>query len=454
MNIVSYIGVLVAAGLISATVSAADVPAEIVTKAVELQKTQPVTQESLQDRWESVLEKSGWGEGAQEGGVLIFPDRNLIVSSGEEFTRVPIGQPGWVESRVVAYERAELQAKAKIIRYFTETTDTSRSLEMFEQASWSDGTVAEVRDIGEAAEIIEKIGKKSLDITDAMLDKALRKLDPDYDPGKYESLTPDKLKVVVEDLFKRRVSSMAFRSLIGVTPLYTTEGEVGGQYQVLVGVVWSPKLNNVALSLSNDVYNLPPVPPGAKIETAIPEDPNVLIGTMGTRVVVDEKGQFAVIAYAQAQPRRAAPSRQQSAIHTAKKVAENRARAQIVNFVKESLSVRSTETFSELSREYSDLTVGTEAVRNYQEKIAGSQIRVSMRGLRTLKEWQFPHPVTGEPVVGAVLAWTPSSAEMATEMEQVMKQQAHQAREASMPKKEISKPEQPLESMPVNTSHY
>jgi hypothetical protein len=441
-------------GVLSVPVVAEDKPGEVLTKAGELQKEAMPKQERLHDRWGKFVQLNGWGNATQEGEIMLIPDRNLIVSSAEEFTRVPVGQPGWIESRIVAYERAELQAKAKIVRYFSETTNTSRSLEMLEKASWSDGTIAEVREVGEVAATIEKIGKKSLAVTDALLDQAMRKLDPDYDPSQYESLSQEQLQVVVQDKFKRRINSLAFRSLIGVTPLYTTEGEYGGQYQVLVGVVWSPKLNNVALSLSNDVYNLPPVAPGGKVETSIPADPDVLLGTMGTRVVVDENGHFAVVAYAQAQPRRAAPARQQSAIHTARKIAANRARAQIVNFVKESLSLRSSEKTDELSQEYSDMTVGTETIREFREKIAGTKVEVKLRGLRTLKEWDQPHPLTGEPVAGAVLVWSPSGAEMAADMDRVMKEQSQQFKAEAAPSPVPQSSDKVLESMPINTTQY
>ncbi len=433
--------------------AAGDKPEEVL-KAVANAKNDTDARLSLDQRWRLFLDARNWGEGVYEGGVITFPERSLIVSSASEFTRVSIGQPGWIESRIVAFERAELEAKVKIIRFLAEASESKRSLDLMEKATWSDGTVAEVKQLSDIAETLDRLKKKTLALSDAALDSVLRKLDSDYDPSEYEKQTQEERKTIVEDIFQRKIRNLAFRTSIGVTPVYTSEGKVKGEYQVLIGVVWSPKLNRLAMSLFNDEYNIPPVSPGKKISTHVPKKDSALLGTLGTRIVIDEKGDYAVLAYAQAQPRRSSPSREQSALHLAKQIAAERARAQIVNYIREGLTMRSEENSRELSREFSDLTVGTETLRKYRHRIKGRKTKVKLSGLRVVREWNMLHPETGQKVAGAIVAWSPSSARMSEKMDMTMKTRPKAAK-ASI--KKIRKPGNSgavIESMPVDTSAY
>jgi len=208
---------------------------------------------------------------------------------------------------------------------------------------------------------------------------------------------------------------------MGATQIYSAEGKIGNEYQVLVGVIWTPKLNRLAMSLMNDEYNIPPVKPGKKLSQQIPIKDNILLGTFGTRIVIDENGHYAVLAHAQAQPRRSSPNRTQAALQTAKQIAGDRARAMIVNYVKEGMTMRNEEDSQELSREFSDMTVGTETLRQYKHSISGRKVKVQLRGIRVLKEWSMAHPESGQTVAGAIIAWSPSSASLSKYIDSTMK---------------------------------
>jgi hypothetical protein len=201
----------------------------------------------------------------------------------------------------------------------------------------------------------------------------------------------------------------------------------------------------------NDEYNIPAVTPGKPLAEHMPTDEAVLIGSAGAKIVVDEKGQYAVMAYGQAQPRRAAPGRELAAIQDANQIAANRARAAIVNFIQEGLTLRESELSEELSREFSDMTFGTEVVREYQKKITGKNVKVKLSGLRVIKEWNAKHPETGQDVAGTVIAWTPSSAQMSKAAAAAMEnQQTGEASTGTQPGKDSKQ----LESMKVDTSAY
>jgi hypothetical protein len=162
-----------------------------------------------------------------------------------------------------------------------------------------------------------------------------------------------------------------------------------------------------------------------------------------------------VLAYGQAQPRRTNPNRQQAALYDAKQVAANRARAHIVNFIREGITLRETELSDELSREFSDMTLGTEIVREYRKKIAGQKVKIKLQGLRILKEWNYQHPTTGQEVAGAVVAWSPSSAEMSKGVTHTMRNEkpASVQKQIAAPNDNQAKTPQ-IESMKVDTSAY
>lgn len=444
--------ILVATVLLSAGHAwAEDTPDKILQTSEEAsQKTPAATAVNLNEKWRAFVEAQGWPVEDTENGVLHAQDK--IIASAKVSVNIGLGQPGWVESRVVAYERAEMEAKAKIIRSLVETTETKRTLAVLENAVFQDGDIDKIKDLNEVAETLDRIGKKALALTEGSLDSALRKLDPDYDPEKYKKNTPEDLKIIVQNQFTRQVRGIAMKTLIGVTPIYSAEARMGGnEYQVLVGVIWSPKLNQLALSLMNDEYNIPVVGPGKPLAEHLPSDEAALIGTMGTRIVVDDKGHYAVMAYGQAQPRKAAVGRELAALQDASQIAANRARAALVNFIQEGLTLRESELGDELTREFSDMTVGTELVRDYRKIISGKNVKVKLSGLRVIKEWDAKHPETGQPVAGTVIAWSPSSASVSKEASATMDNQA--AREG-VAAPQLQKDSKPIESMKVDTSAY
>ncbi len=449
--------VIIAGILLSWPLYAEDNPEQLVRAQEQAVQQEVKIKETPEDRWRDFLEQRGWDGEMANGGVIIIPERELIISPATVYTKVRLGQPGWIESRISAFEQAEMEAKGKIIRYLSETAETKRTMSMLSNASWQDGDVNKVQELSEVSETLDRIGKKSLDLAEAQLNRALQKLDPDYNPDKYANQTPKDLQVTAESMFNRQVKAVAMKTLIGVTPLYSTEGKVGdSEYAVLVGVIWSPKLNRLAMSLFNDEYNIPKVKAGKKVTQHVPQDELALIATSGTRIVIDENGQYAVLAYGQAQPRRSNPGKKQAALHDATQIAANRARAQLLNFIREGMTLREEEIGKELSREFSDMDFATNITREYRKVINSKKIKVKLRGLRTIKEWHYEHPATGQMVAGSVLAWSPASVKLSSKADQMLSSNQKEKENIQPVEKNSGKrgEEIKLQSMQVDTGAY
>lgn len=442
--------------LLSASVFlfAEDNPAEVLkagTSSISTEKENV----SLKEKWKEFVNKQKWGESEYGEGVMHFEDRDLIVASGSSFVSVGIGQPGWVESRIIAFEQAELDAKAKIIRFLSEDVDTSRSLTYLEKASWNDGSIEETKKLNDVSQTLKRIGKKTLDLADASLDKALQKMDPEYDKERYANISPAKKHTILEQKFKRKIRTSAFKTTIGITPVYNNEAKVDGAYQVIVGVVWSPNLNRLAQGLFNRTYAMQKTAPGKSVNEIL-SDSKLLLSTYGTRIMIDENGDFVILAYAQAAPRSTGPSRRASAVHDAKEVASNRARALMTNYIREGLTLSSSQQSEELLREFDDLTAGVEILREVSRKIKGQKTKVNLRGLRQVKEWAEKHPETGQWIAGTVVAWSPTSMEASQKMEEAMRKKPLPNKEAATKKSANPAEVDPvdLSSVPVNTSAY
>ena len=56
--------------------------------------------------------------------------------------------------------------------------------------------------------------------------------------------------------------------------------------------------------------------------------------------------------------------------------------------------------------------------RNSEERIAASS-KLKVSGVKTYGTWAIPaHPITGKPVAGVILTWSPSDAELAKKMKE------------------------------------
>lgn len=452
---VILIGALI--GFANATVYAEDNPAKVLNDVAESTPKLDANSESNEAGWKDWVNSQPWGGSDYIGGVQFFSERDIVVSAGIAYVNVRIGQPGWNESRIAAYERAELAARTKIVSFLSESLESERSASLLEKTQFTDGQIQEVQDISEVKTALARFVRKGVALTDALLDAGISKLDPSYDPAAFEKLTKPQQKVVVEEIFKRSISRVALRSLVGVSTGYNAEGfaKAGekGQYEILVGVIWSPNLGRVAASLTNDVYHIPAKVPGKNINQWVDALGARLIGMSGSRIMVDENGQYNVITFAQAEPRRSSPSRTESALRNAKDIAANRGRAMLSNFAKETVSLSENETSQEIFQELEDMSRGTETVRDFQRIVKGHRNTIKMRGVRVIKEWSMDHPKTGQKVAGAVVIWSPSGLQMSGDMDNAMRQKPVQSTKGTMQEK-TTPLEGRIESVPIDTSAY
>ena len=409
---------------------------------------------TLEDQWTDWVNARSWSVGGYAGGVQDFPGRGIVVSYGTAYVNTRPGQPGWIESRMIAYAQADLEARSRLVEFWSQRLTTGRGLEVIENQEFRDGVVQDMQDISEIRRTLDRWGRKSVRLTDALLDKLISLADEDYDPAALNAMPPERQKVVLEEMYKQSVSRVAAQALAGVADIHTVEGKAGDEYQVLAGIIWSPKLDRVAWGIRNDSDTPIKAAKGTNINQWVSGLDTRLLGMWGTRVMVDEQGQYNVVAFAQAEPARSASTRQNAAVHRAKEIAENRARAMIVNFVAEKVVLKSKQGVDQIFQEREDTSSGTRITRRLQKVVQGQRQTLKISGLRTLKKWSMTHPVTGQKLAGAVVVWSPASRDMAKRMAQSMKGPQPKPKAEPVKKKAPRQEPQIIESVTIDTSAY
>ena len=446
---------LVCAILLAGNAWATDDAGELVNDAARATPPLQLDPDTLEDRWMEWVNNQPWGAGRFSGSVQEFSERGIFVSYGTAYVRTRMGQPGWIESRMIAYEQADLEARSHLVDVWSQNLGVGRRLDFTENPDFRDGVVQDMKDIGEIRRTLNRWGKKAVRLTDAVLDRLISLADEDYDPADLNAMPPEKQKVVLEEMFRKSLSRVLTQALAGVAVIYTSEGRVGDEYQVLVGIIWSPNLSRVAWGIRNDSDTPPMAAKGVNVNQWIANLDTKLLNMWGTRVMVDDQGQFNVVAFAQAEPARAAPDRRNAAIHRAKEIAENRARAMIVNFVAEKVVLKSNQDSQQIYQEREDTSSGTNITRSLRKVVQGRRQSLKISGLHTVKRWSATHPVTGQKLAGAVVVWSPSSRDMARRMAQSMK--GPQPKPKSAPPAKQEAPRQPprmIESVTIDTSAY
>ena len=240
-------------------------------------------------------------EGLIEAKIQAFYKKHGIPSDGEfhnkYFTHkvesgLNIEDPNFYRKKILLYEKAYMEALADIANFLGTKILSETERELFSDNSGGEGYNKGVQLSG-----WESLKAKILAATDAALDAILRKLGKN--PEEYGHLTIEKKRELALDAIRKKVITKAIAELSGTTPVFTTEGYTkNGDYAVGIVVMYSPKLKQFAYDLAN---GLEPVqfPKGKPLAAYLPKTPQGWLAAWGPRVVIDEYGYPAVIAYGQ-----------------------------------------------------------------------------------------------------------------------------------------------------------
>ena len=345
--------------------------------------------------WEKSIREKGLVQGANE--------RVIFVAAGRKTVEFPMGHSGFHEAGSVAFDIAYLRAKTELVRFLGASIEQSNSYEALENAQWSDGQ-------GEALDRLkqtDRISRKLSDLAEAKLDEELVAIDPKYDPDKYG--TREEKEKAFRGAFSRKIREVASSYVSGAVPLEVLEGPVedGNAYEILVGLVWSPRFELAARAVAGGYAPVRADEAGVRILDWLPQDSDSICASWGVHKMIDENGDQVFVGFGQAAPRKTSASRRTRAEEAALGRAELRAKGAIRGFVGEVVRSERSEEGEEISIEYADAAMSGALGSTLVEKLESNAKAIEISGLTVVGQWVLAHSADEQRVAVVAVSWTP-----------------------------------------------
>lgn len=211
--------------------------------------------------------------------------------------------------------------------------------------------------------------------------------------------------------FRNKTRATARARCTGIKVMASFEqNPASGQGQIGVVTVWTRKLHEIADAVITGNYTLiPRGEPGIPVTQHIPQDERTLVSTYGTQMVRNEKGDYVLLAFAQAQPQ----STSQQSKDLAYKMARLQAQGMIRSFLGEAISSTNDMLQREESTEFEDESSEVKIESARSNKVQAIAEKLPIKGMQEAHQWETLHPANNGPVVGVVMEWKANSAQLA-----------------------------------------
>ena len=362
-----------------------------------------VEQKNIHDIVDEYLASKGMSEGenSKKDGSRYY------VAVGYGAILAPLDSRSYADSRVNAYNKAMLDAKAKMAEYLEIVIRTETEHD-YSEGNWGGTETAGDNDLSINAKVKRLIIER--------LDKELRTGGLHPDETNAEARERNARKRLNSDFYKKVISTAAKAEITGMQVMCSFEGVPAGKKgEIGVVAIWSPKLQAMAQSISNG-GKLPSGIGKKPIKEQIPTDKAVLLSTFGVQQKIDENGDLVLVAFGQAGAVTDSP---QSA-NAARSKAKMQAMAAIREFAGESVAVMTDAVNAENVEEFENAAEEYEDVSAFSQKIKAVAESLNISGIATIKNWDCKHPLTGRTVYGVVCSWSPKQAANAGAMKRSM----------------------------------
>ncbi len=356
--------------------------------------------------------------------------RTVLIDFATATISAPPSDPNFVTARVNAFNKAMLAAKGQCVEFQKTIVATEAIMDtglppaerakadaeqLKREGLAQEGAVKVAQalntDVKSRGNVLQSIqtaalyGEKLL--SDKMAEEIRKK---GLDPSK--PVDQQVAKAIAETAsFKNAVSTVAAARCTGIKAMASFEQNPStGQGQVGIVTVWSEKLHAIADAIVTNQWDLiRKGEPGKTIAAHIPDDLRTLLTTYGAQLVRDEKGEYVVLAYAQAQPR----TKNQQSIDSAYEVAKTRAMSLIRSFMGEAVETNRQLLDAEVSTVFTDESTRYQDESSFNKSVKAVGEALPISGMTVAHEWETLHPANNGPVVGVVMQWKVESAKIA-----------------------------------------
>lgn len=360
-------------------------------------------------------------KGYTNGLNTLRSGKEVFFSVGFSSVKAPKSSPRYIDSIQNAFTTASLQAKKELAEYWGKkiTNDLKTSMiEKYSEGEKPQNLLEEEKTKSEKGELslYEKAQLIMHQRLNAMMsDETKNKLE--NDKLDEEALAKELDNITDQNSFQQTVNSSSQAQIRGMKTTYAGLSPTG----VCAVSAWSENTSKQADALATGDYKiLKDLKPGKPFSKRIPNHKDVkgikkLLTSFGASIARNENGELGVISYGQASAMRSDPT----ALQNAMRVAKLKAEAQIAQLSKENVDVQSKLEEVEIETGFKDSEMKDYySERNTEERIAASS-KLQVSGVKTYGTWAIPaHPITGKPVAGVILTWSPSDADLAKKMKE------------------------------------
>jgi hypothetical protein len=320
------------------------------------------------------------------------------------------------QSRVMAFERALAEARGEFVTYKQMETSTEMIKRFFD-----DSREPSEEEIKSEKGRLKVIAEKTLALTEAELDKKLRALN--VDPSRFEKLSVEKKRNLMNDEIRSEITVRAVKSVAGLRALATFED----LHNIGVLVFYSDEARELASAIARGRTTSAPTGDPKEsilkqIEIACPRGALDLLHAFGVRVLTDDSGNSALVAFGQWSPAVTTLNsrlKRDSAIKAARMTARLQAEGALTDFINSNLVLES-RSLREEAVGISKIVSSTEEREQERSKIGAlvsesikQHGRAKLEGVTTVQDWTGNHPETGHLIVGHVLMWSPATRDAA-----------------------------------------
>lgn len=355
--------------------------------------------EDPEKRAEEILEKLGLSSGEQ-----MLPDGQFgfVAVSSPVAIQIPPGKKGYVTAREIAYQIADLQARAKVAKYLDTQVAAGRNFAKAREDSDQERTLSPA----------EAALARARQVADDELDAELRKMN--VDPAIYQALPPSQKRTVLAQAFEQSIKAQSNALLAGVATLFVCEGPSEGKQAIVVGLIWSERLAKLCnAALSPQVVGKPVSAESRKAAMSrLPlNNPLQLVRYFGAQMISDGQGNQWIVAFGQSN------YNDPDDLDIAYEEASNNALAALAAFVNERIDYASMTQKRQVMEKFNDGSGYVDQSKFTMTEIKGNT-KWEGQGQSAIKQWKTT--INGAKVCGVVLAWSPYSRTQAQLMKQKM----------------------------------
>lgn len=357
---------------------------------------------SVKDMIEKYLRDKGWTEGENRRA-----SGNFFVSVGYGAISASLdNEYKYISSRVMAYNEAMNEAKAKMVEYLGLAISTETEL------TYTEGDIGAATArmaVSKATSLIDKCHKLFKAKLDSAIRQELRKAGVDPDAEDQAAAAKAAKKLLVSEQYRKMTHSLARAQVTGMQACCTFESaRTGKMGEIGVVAIWSPKLQAMAETMSTG-GKLPSGVAKTRIDEQLPTDKMTLLSTFGVQQKIDENGNLVLVSFGQAPAVTDSPTAIQNAYRKASLIAEAELRTfagETVAVANDMVQAESFEEFELAADEYEDLSA-------FRKKIRAVADKMFISGITPVKQWECEHPLAKRKAYGVILAWSPEKAENA-----------------------------------------